>query len=120
MLLHIQHETTYRYERLVKQSVQSLRLTPRTEAGQRVLSWALQAPGRRSQQLDAHGNVMHLLTLDEPHDEIVITVTDGVAVSTCNGEILEAAQKVPATGPIGLEGDAGQMEYRRIRVKEAK
>jgi len=26
--------------------------------------------------------------------------------------------KVPATGPIGLEGDRGQMEYRRIRIKE--
>ena len=51
-------------------------------------------------------------------NEIVITVTDGVAVSTCNGEILEAAQKVPATGPIGLEGDRGQMEYRRIRLQE--
>jgi len=25
--------------------------------------------------------------------------------------------KVPATGPIGLEGDRGQMEYRRIRLK---
>jgi hypothetical protein len=24
---------------------------------------------------------------------------------------------VPATGPIGLEGDRGQMEYRRIRIK---
>jgi len=24
----------------------------------------------------------------------------------------------PATGPIGLEGDWGQMEYRRIRVQE--
>jgi hypothetical protein len=24
---------------------------------------------------------------------------------------------VPATGPIGLEGDRGQMEYRRIRLK---
>jgi hypothetical protein len=41
-----------------------------------------------------------------------------VAVSTCNGEILEAAQKVPATGPLGLEGDRGQMEYRRIRLQE--
>jgi hypothetical protein len=39
-------------------------------------------------------------------------------VSTCNGEILEAAQKVPATGPLGLEGDRGQMEYRRIRLQE--
>jgi hypothetical protein len=29
---------------------------------------------------------------------------------------LEDALKVPATGPIGLEADRGQMEYRRIRV----
>ena len=51
-------------------------------------------------------------------NEIEITVKDGVAHCTCNGELLEAALKVPATGPIGLEGDVGQMEYRRIRIKE--
>jgi hypothetical protein len=28
---------------------------------------------------------------------------------------LEAEFKLPATGPIGLEGDRGQMEYRRLR-----
>lgn len=75
MLLNIHHETIYRYDRAVKHSVQSLRLTPRTEIGQQVLSWQMQAPGRRSEQLDAHGNVMHLLTLDEPHDEIHIVVS---------------------------------------------
>lgn len=75
MRLHIRHETVYRYDRQVKHSVQCLRLTPRTEAGQRVLSWELQAPGRRSQQLDAHGNLVHLLTLDEPHEEIRITAS---------------------------------------------
>ena len=47
-----------------------------------------------------------------------ITVKDGVAHCTCNGEVLEAALKVPATGPIGLEADRGLMEYRRIRIKE--
>jgi hypothetical protein len=47
-------------------------------------------------------------------------VKEGVAHCTCNGEVLEAEFKVPATGPIGLEGDRGQMEYRRIRVKETK
>lgn len=41
---------------------------------------------------------------------------DGVAHCTCNGEVLEEALKVPETGPIGLEGDRGQMEYRRIRI----
>jgi len=56
----------------------------------------------------------------KPQDwnEMVVTVKDGVAHCTCNGEVLEAALKVPATGGIGLEGDRGQMEYRRIRVQE--
>lgn len=58
----------------------------------------------------------------KPQDwnEVVIKVTGGVAHCTCNGEVLEAEFKVPETGPIGLEGDRGQMEYRRIRVKETK
>jgi len=45
-------------------------------------------------------------------------VRNGVAYCLCNGELLEAAMKVPATGQIGFEGDRGQMEYRRIRIKE--
>ncbi len=51
-------------------------------------------------------------------NEIEVTVKDGVAYCLCNGEVLEAAMRVPATGPIGLEGDRGQMEYRHIRIKE--
>jgi len=56
----------------------------------------------------------------KPQDwnEMVVTVKGGTAHCTCNGEVLNAAMKVPATGPIGLEGDRGQMEYRRIRLKE--
>jgi len=56
----------------------------------------------------------------KPQDwnEIEITVKDGAARCTCNGEVLEEAMKVPETGPVGLEGDRGQMEYRRIRLKE--
>jgi lysophospholipase L1-like esterase len=50
-------------------------------------------------------------------NEIVVTVRGGVAVCTCNGELLEAEFKLPGTGPIGLEGDRGQMEYRRIRIQ---
>jgi hypothetical protein len=54
----------------------------------------------------------------KPQDwnELVVTVQDGVAHCTCNGEVLEAALKLPETGPIGLEGDSGQLEYRRIRI----
>ncbi len=54
----------------------------------------------------------------KPQDwnELVVTVKDNVAVCTCNGETIEGAFKLPASGPIGLEGDHGQMEYRRIRI----
>jgi lysophospholipase L1-like esterase len=59
------------------------------------------------------------LKMYKPQDwnELVITVENGVARATCNGESLEGELKVPASGPIGLEGDRGQMEYRRIRIK---
>ncbi len=53
-------------------------------------------------------------------NEIIAVVKGGVAHCTCNGEVLNAEFKVPANGPIGLEGDRGQMEYRRIRIKIAE
>jgi transglutaminase-like putative cysteine protease len=74
MQLHIRHETSYRYQRPVKYSVQSLHLTPRRDPGQRALSWAISAPGRRLEQVDAYGNISHLLTIEEPHREIHIIV----------------------------------------------
>ena len=51
-------------------------------------------------------------------NEVVIVVKGTKARCTCNGEVLEESLTVPETGPIGLEGDRGQMEYRRIRLKE--
>ncbi len=58
----------------------------------------------------------------KPQDwnEIIVIVKNKVAHCTCNGEILEAALKVPEKGGIGLEADRGQMEYRRIRLKPLK
>ena len=51
-------------------------------------------------------------------NEIEVVVKDNVARCTCNGEVLEEALKLPATGPIGLEADRDQVEYRHIRIKE--
>jgi lysophospholipase L1-like esterase len=51
-------------------------------------------------------------------NEMTVTVKGNVAHCTCNGEVLNAALAVPSTGGIGLEGDRGQIEYRRIRLKE--
>jgi hypothetical protein len=62
------------------------------------------------------------LTKYKPQEwnEIVVTVKDNVAHCECNGEVLEDALKIPATGPIGLEADRGQMEYRHLQIREDK
>ena len=56
----------------------------------------------------------------KPQDwnELVVAVKGQVARATCNGELLTDSMQVPASGPIGLEGDRGQLEYRRIRIKQ--
>ena len=87
MQLRIHHRTAYRYEEPVKYSAQALRLTPRREGRQRVLNWSIQAPGRRIEQVDAHGNVTHLLTIEDPHKEIEIIVSGSVEVAT-EGELV--------------------------------
>jgi transglutaminase-like putative cysteine protease len=70
MLLSIRHETVYRYSRKVDHSVQIVRLTPRPEPGQRTIRWRLTSPGRQVEQVDAFGNIAHLVTVDEAITEI--------------------------------------------------
>ena len=93
MQLRILHRTAYRYDEPVKYSAQALRLTPRREGRQRVLGWSMQAPGRRVEQVDAHGNVTHLLTVEDPHKEIEIIVTGDVEVASDQWHVLRTILK---------------------------
>jgi transglutaminase-like putative cysteine protease len=93
MQLQIHHRTAYRYDETVKYSAQALRLTPRREGRQRTLAWAIQAPGRRTEQVDAHGNLTHLLTFEEPHQHIEIVVSGAV-------EVASATEMLPHEGPL--------------------
>lgn len=97
MLLHIRHETYYRYDRPVKHSVQSLHLTPRRDAGQRTLEWSISAPGRRVEQVDPYGNISHLLTIEEPHREIRLLVYGVVETSGT-----DAPQDAGALSPLAF------------------
>lgn len=89
MQLHIRHETLYRYGEPVKRSVQNLRLTPRRDPVQRALSWSISAPGRQHMQIDAYGNIVHLLTFDEPHREIRIVVNGVVETQASDGMLAD-------------------------------
>jgi transglutaminase-like putative cysteine protease len=98
MHLYIRHETLYRYGEPVKRSVQHLRLTPRSDPVQRALNWHISAPGRQHAQTDAYGNVVHLLTLDEPHREIRIVVNGVVETSEDqDGTLPDEGQLSPLT-----------------------
>jgi len=96
MQLHICHETRYTYEDTVSYSIQSLKLTPRTEPGQRVVSWRVTSPGERLEQVDPYGNVTHVVTVESPHRELRILV-EGVA------DILPDAENLGAVAVLGGE-----------------
>lgn len=74
MKLVIHHSTVYRYEAPVNYTIQYLRLTPRPAACQNILRWRLETPGQAREMIDAYGNIMHVLVVDEPHQEIAIRV----------------------------------------------
>jgi len=76
----IKHVTRYRYTAPVNYTIQTLRLTPRTDDHQRTLRWHIAAPGPLTEQVDAYGNVTHTLTLNRPHSEIEIRVTGQIEI----------------------------------------
>lgn len=95
MQVRISHRTTYRYQEPVKYTAQTLRLTPRRDGEQHTLAWSIQAPGRRAEQVDAHGNITHLLTLEEPHREISIIVTGVVQIARAHDILREQGRLSP-------------------------
>lgn len=95
MLLHIRHETSYRYDSSVQYSIQALRLTPRLEAGLRLREWRITAPGKQRAQTDAYGNVSHVLTLEHPHDQIRILAEGWVETDDHAGAWIDDHGKLP-------------------------
>jgi transglutaminase-like putative cysteine protease len=87
MRLSISHETTYTYADQVRSSIQYLRLTPQESERQHVVEWWLDLPGLVEAQRDAYGNILHVLTLEQPHDSITIGARGVVEIDVnCEGE----------------------------------
>jgi len=78
MLFRIQHSLRYRYERPVFLEPHTLRLTPRREAGQRLIHHTLEvAPEAcgRSDSLDADGNSTTVLWFDDLRRDLELRLT---------------------------------------------
>lgn len=79
--LTIRHETSYSYGTPVGYTIQQLRLTPRAEPHQRVLSWQISSIGSRHAFTDAFDNSCEMLTIAVPHDEFHIVASGQVEVT---------------------------------------
>jgi transglutaminase-like putative cysteine protease len=97
MLISIRHVTTYRYAEPVNYTIQSLRLTPSSFAGQRVLDWSVEAPGSRPmlQFEDGFGNTVHLITINAPHQELVIEAGGVVETRDTSGVVAGLKHAIP-------------------------
>jgi len=97
MLISIRHVTTYRYAEPVNYTIQSLRLTPGSFAGQRVLDWSVSTPGSRPmlQFEDGFGNVVHLITVNVPHRELVIEAGGVVETKDASGVVAGLKHAIP-------------------------
>ncbi|MFW9269208.1 transglutaminase family protein [Pseudomonas sp. NR3] len=80
MKLSIRHDTTYSYADEVCTSIQFLRLTPKDTRRQTILQWHLELPRLVRSQLDPYGNILHVMTMDEPHGALILTAYGEVQI----------------------------------------
>ena len=89
MRIHIDHATTYAYDRAARFIIQSLRLTPRSSEAQQVRHWRVEtdvdARLRRSE--DAFGNIVHTLYTEQPTQSLTVRVSGEVATSDTGGVV---------------------------------
>ncbi|PKH24982.1 transglutaminase [Enterobacterales bacterium CwR94] len=102
MKLTIAHKTRYAYEQQVRQSTQYLRLTPQDSIHQHVLSWELLLPEQAVETTDTWGNVLHVLTLDTPHQWLEIEARGVVEI--VDQDVLSCDPDSPLSPMIFLRG----------------
>jgi transglutaminase-like putative cysteine protease len=94
MLLNIEHQTQYIYSEAVQYTIQELRLTPRNGQGQHVKHWQIKVDGQCHPFEDAFGNLVHTLVIDQPHDQLLISVS---------GEVETGVENLASHQPLPVE-----------------
>jgi len=74
MRLSVHHITRFEFDQLSGHSIHDVRLTPKPATGQRVLSWRIDGPGKRSDWIDGHGNQVTTFSVAAQHDAVEIAV----------------------------------------------
>jgi transglutaminase-like putative cysteine protease len=96
VLLHLVHETSYRYTPAVENAHHVLYLKPASQGGQTLLNYALRvdpAPVQLRETVDAYGNTRIYFSLQAAHDRLTV-VADSI-VSTAAKPASTPAQASP-------------------------
>lgn len=114
MKLHIEHNTVFTYDALVRESIGEARLRPRDEGGQHCMSFriTIDPPTSISQLIDRFGNVLHSYSVLPPHNRHAVLANSLVETSDSpltyapplalleRRDYLEASQYVPLTADL--------------------
>jgi transglutaminase-like putative cysteine protease len=74
MRLSVHHITRFEFDQPSGHSIHDVRLTPKPATGQRVVSWRIDGPGKRSDWVDGHGNQVTTFSVAAQHDAVEIAV----------------------------------------------
>jgi transglutaminase-like putative cysteine protease len=85
MRIKIRHETHYLLETAARRAMQYLRLTPRNDRNQRILSWAISGPEQLTEWIDGFGNVTHFAAEHTDHVDLKVVVEGEVETKETNG-----------------------------------
>ncbi|MGB5705732.1 MAG: transglutaminase family protein [Arenicellales bacterium] len=89
MRLKISHHTSYHYDEPVQYALQQLRLTPKTNVSQKVISWSTTIKGGREEvEFDDHNNNRVVLISFEPGCQSVSFLSEGEVETTDTSGII--------------------------------
>ncbi len=74
MRLSVHHITRFEFDQPSGHSIHDVRLTPKPATGQRIVSWRIDGPGKRSEWVDGHGNSVTTFSVASPHDAVEIAI----------------------------------------------
>jgi transglutaminase-like putative cysteine protease len=97
MRIQIDHTTIYRYAEPPRRLLQLLRLTPSSFVGQSVIEWRVDVDcdARLREGRDGYGNVTHMLYVDQPTQELSVSVTGVVLTESRAGIVRGLTSDLP-------------------------
>ena len=97
MRLGVHYRTSYRYDEAAQRVIQLLRVTPASFSGQSVIDWRIDVDcdARLREARDGYGNIVHMLYVDRPVDELRITVSGRVVTEDRAGIVQGLPHDLP-------------------------